>query len=145
MRVVSNRFPPPQAQYIVAANRLRDIEKGGCAMARFQVRSNQRDKQTDSERIGSVIKVVEGAISAALREKNSLGLRVRNALDLAAIAMGNESDEWLTREKKDTSRIEGYEQQFIAGQARLDELETQIEGLRAVNELLRARFPVLPG
>jgi hypothetical protein len=114
-------------------------------MARFQIRSNQRDKQTDSERIGSVIKVIDGAISAALHEKNSLSLRVRNALDLAAIAMGNESDEYLTREKKDTSRIEGYEQQFIGGQARLDELEMQIEGLRAVHELLRSRFPVLTG
>jgi len=114
-------------------------------MARFQVRSNERDKQADSERIGSVMKAIDGAISAALREKNSLGLRVRNALDLAAIAMGNDNDEYLTREQEDTSRIEGYEQQFIGGQARLDELETQIEGLRAVQELLRARFRVLTG
>jgi hypothetical protein len=112
-------------------------------MARFQVRSDQRDKQADSERIGSVIKVVDDAISAAQREKNSLGLRVRNALDLAAIAMGNDSDEYLTRESKDTNRIKEYEQQFIAGQARLDQLETQIEGLSAVQQLLREKFPAV--
>ena len=112
-------------------------------MASFQVRSNQRDKQADSERIGSVIKVVDDAIAAAQREKDSLGRRVRNARDLAAIAMGNDSDEYLTRENKDTTRIKEYEQQFIAGQARLDQLEKQIEGLSAVQNLLHAKFPVL--
>jgi hypothetical protein len=84
-------------------------------MARFQIRSNQRDKQTDSERIGSVIKVIDGAISAALHEKNSLSLRVRNALDLAAIAMGNESDEYLTREKKIQAGLKDTSSNLLAG------------------------------
>ena len=98
-------------------------------------------RQTDGFGANRFVDAVEGVISAAVHEKNALGLRVRNAIDLAAFAMGNESDEWLTREKKDTIRIEGYEQQFVGGQVRLDELERQIEGLRAIDELLRARFP----
>jgi hypothetical protein len=70
-----------------------------------------------------------------------LDLRVQNARDLAAIAAGNDSDEYLARELKDTRRIEGYEQQLIAGQKRVDELKAQIAGLNAVRVLFCARFP----
>ena len=110
-------------------------------MAIFQVRSSQRDKQTDQERVSSVVRAIDAAVASAEKEKTALNIRVKDAQDLAALAAGNNSDEYLTREPKDTSRIARYEQQLIAGHKRIEELNSHIENLSAVREVCRNRFP----
>jgi hypothetical protein len=110
-------------------------------MAIFQVRSSQRDKQTDQERVSSVVRAIDAAVESAEKEKSALNIRVKNAQDLAALAAGNDSDEYLTREPKDTRRIAGYEQQLIAGHKRIQELNGHIGNLCAVREVCRIRFP----
>ncbi len=110
-------------------------------MATFQVRSSQRDKQTDQERVSSIAKAIDAAIASAEKERSALRIRVKDAQDLAALAAGNESDEYLTRDAKDTRRIVGYEQQLVAGHKRIEALNTHISNLNAVREVCRARFP----
>lgn len=110
-------------------------------MAIFQVRSSQRDKQTDQERTNSIVKAVDAAIASAEKERAALGVRVKGAQDLAAFAAGNDSDEYLTRDPADSSRIAGYEQQLIAGRKRIEELNTHLADLNAVREVCLTRFP----
>jgi hypothetical protein len=112
-------------------------------MALFKVRSSQRDKQTDQERVSAVVTAIDAAIGSAEKERTALNLRVKDAQDLAGLAAGNEMDEYLTREAKDTRRIAGYEQQLIAGHKRIDELNTHIANLNAVRAVCSSRFAEL--
>jgi hypothetical protein len=112
-------------------------------MAIFRVRASERDTQTDQERVRGVLRAIDAAIGSAEKERNALGLRVKNAQDLAAMSVGNASDEYLTREPKDERSISAYEQQMIAGHKRVEELNTHIASLNAVRETCLARFPGL--
>ena len=63
-------------------------------MARdFQVRSAERDEQTDRERLRSVSRVIESAIASVQKEKGTLQTRVDTARDLAALC-GTAYDEY---------------------------------------------------
>ena len=110
-------------------------------MPEFQVRSAQRNQQTDRERVGSVLKALEAALASALSERTSLALRVKNAQDLAAFAAGNDSDEYLSRAPEDTKRLAAYEQQLIAGHARIVDLDAQIASLKAIRDACHSHFP----
>lgn len=107
----------------------------------FQVRSPQRDAETDRERLGSVVKAINAAVGSARGERDALRVRVSNARDLASFAVGTGSDEYLTREAKDKARIAEYEQQMTMGEKRITELDRQIEGLTALQELAGRFFP----
>jgi hypothetical protein len=50
-------------------------------------------------------------------------------------------DATLARDTKDKSRIEGYEQQMIIGEKRIQELDQQISSLTALRELSSRCFP----
>ena len=107
----------------------------------FQVRSPQRDAETDRERLGSVVDAINTAVGSARSEREALRARVNDARDLASFAVGTGSDEYLTREAKDTSRIAEYERQMSVGEKRIAELDRQIEGLTALQELAGRFFP----
>lgn len=107
----------------------------------FHFRSAQRDAQTDRERIGSVVEAIGRAVGSAQKERDALRVRVSAARDLASFAVGTGGDEYLTRETRDRSRIEEYEQQMTAGEKRIQELEQQIAGLTALQDLSRRCFP----
>ena len=109
-------------------------------MAVFQVRSSQRDRQTDKERVSAIADAIEAAIISAERERAALVIRVRDAQDLAAFTAGNNSDEYLTREPEEARMLAGYEKQLIAGHKRIEELNTHVASLNAVRELCRTRF-----
>lgn len=107
----------------------------------FQFRSAQRDAQTDQERIGSVVHAIDAAVTSALKERDALSDRVMAARDLASFAVGTGDDEYLTRDVKDKSRIEEYERQMTIGEKRIRELDQQIAGLVALQDLSRRHFP----
>lgn len=107
----------------------------------FRFRSVQRDAQTDQERIGSVVQAIDAAVNSALKEREALAARVGAARDLASFAVGTADDEYLTRETRDKSRIEKYEQQMIVGEKRLAELDQQIASLAALQDLSKRCFP----
>jgi leucyl aminopeptidase len=107
----------------------------------FRFRSVQRDAQTDQERIESVVQAIDAAVRSALKEREALAARVSAARDLASFAAGTAGDEYLTRETKDRSRIEAYEQQMIVGEKRLAELDQQIASLAALQDLSKRCYP----
>jgi hypothetical protein len=76
-------------------------------MPAFQLRSSRRDKQTDRERVRSVAKAIDAAMASAMKERAALALRVKNAQDFAAFAVGNDSHEYLSRDPEDTKRLAG--------------------------------------
>ena len=106
----------------------------------FQVRSAERDAQTDRERLGSISSVVEAAVGSVRRERDALRTRVDAARDLASFATGTGNDEYLTRDKKDEARIKEYERQMTAGEKRIQELEHQLGGLGALQETFHRYF-----
>ena len=110
-------------------------------MARaFKVRSAERDAQTDSERLGSVAVAVATAVEAILKERDALRARVDSARDQAALATGTDYDEYLTRDAKDAAKIKEYEQQMTSGEHRAQELEHQLAGLTAVQDVFSKHF-----
>ncbi|MBR1280354.1 hypothetical protein JQ624_37790 [Bradyrhizobium sp. AUGA SZCCT0283] len=110
-------------------------------MARtFKVRSAERDSQTDSERLGLISAAVEAAVASIRKERDALRARVDAARDQAAFATGTDYDEYLTRDPKDASRIKEYEQQMATGEKRTQELERQLDGLGAIQEIFSRYF-----
>jgi chromosome segregation ATPase len=110
-------------------------------MARaFKVRSAARDAETDSERLGSISAAIEAAIASIRKERDALRARVDAARDQAAFATGTDYDEYLTREAKDAARIKEYEQQMASGEQRTQELERQLGGLDAIQEIFNRHF-----
>ena len=109
----------------------------------YQFRSPQRDAETDQLRIGSVIQAIDAAVKAALNERDALRTRVRNARDLASLAVGTGDDEYLTRDPKDSSRLREYEKQMTVGEDRLRILDHQIGSLTLLRDLSRQCFPEL--
>ena len=107
----------------------------------FQVRSAQRDAQTDRARIGSVVQAINAAVGSAQKERDALRTRVSEARDLASFAVGTGNDEYLTREAKDKSRLKEYERQMTIGEQRIRELDHQIADLAALQDLSRRYFP----
>jgi hypothetical protein len=110
-------------------------------MARaFKVRSAERDAQTDSERLGSISAAVAAAVASIRRERDALRARVDAARDQAAFATGTDYDEYLTRDAKDAARIKEYEQQMASCEKRTQELERQLGGLDAIQEVFNRYF-----
>lgn len=110
-------------------------------MARaFNVRSAERDAQTDSERLGSISAAIDAAVAAISMERDALRARVDAARDQAAFATGTDYEEYLTRDAKDAARIKTYEQQMTSGEQRTQELERQLLGLSAIQEVFGRHF-----
>ena len=112
-------------------------------MARaFKVRSAERDAQTDSERLGSISAAIDAAVAAIQKERDALRARVDAARDQASFAAGTDYDEYLTRDARDAARIKEYEQQMTGGEQRTQELERQLTGLSAIQEVFSRHFAV---
>jgi hypothetical protein len=107
----------------------------------FRFRSLQRDAETDRIRIESVLRAIDNALEAAVREKDSLSLRVADARDLAGVLTGTANDEYLTRDSARASTIGQYEKQMQTGEERLRVLADQIAALMALRDISRGKFP----
>lgn len=92
----------------------------------FQVRSRQRDSETDKMRVAPIVESIDAAIASAQKERDSLESRVRDAGALASFAAGTADDEHLTRDAADEKILKEYERQMKNGEARIRELDQQI-------------------
>jgi hypothetical protein len=106
----------------------------------FQVRSRQRDAQTDRDRIGPIVRAIKTGVESSQKERDALRARLRETRDLASFAMGTGDDEYLTREIEDKRRIDEYERQMAMGEKRLTELDQQIASLIELQDLASRRF-----
>jgi hypothetical protein len=153
---VSNLVAPPPLPFL---SLLASDGKRACSAARasikecngleevlkkpFKVRSAERDHETDKHRTAPILAAIEEALSDATKELEALRIRVRDALAWASFAAGTGSDEYLSREPEDNRRIAEYEEQLIAGENRIRQLEGQIANLIELRDLSSARFPEL--
>jgi hypothetical protein len=112
--------------------------------ARFLTRSQGSDRRADLMRVTQVIEVVEQALNASKSERDGLGRRVSDALSVAAMLVGNGTDEYVEREIADVRRLREYEAEIANGQRRLDHLDYVIGQLECLKSEIMARLsPVL--
>jgi hypothetical protein len=106
----------------------------------FKVRSPERDARTDAERLGSLARSIGSTMEAVRAERNALKIRVGEARDRAALVAGTGADEYLARDGRDTAHLRAYEQEMMAGDLRVKELERQLEGLEQVSQAYERFF-----
>jgi len=107
----------------------------------FRARSPERDAETTSLRIGSVVTAIESALNAAEREQSGLSRRVDDVLARAAVTVGNGTDEYLERDAQDSSHQELFDAEIMNGQRRLKELASEISHFKFMKAAMLSRFP----
>jgi hypothetical protein len=107
----------------------------------FKTRSADRDLATDGATIGRVAEAIESALAALQAEQTGLSRRVEDAVAMASLAVGNESDEYVSREENKTDALRGYEDDMRRGRDRLRLLEQHVLNLRFLRAAFLTRFP----
>ena len=107
----------------------------------FKTRSPQRDLATDSETVGRVAEAIDSALAALQAEQSGLSRRVEDTVAMASLAVGTESDEYVSREESRTDALRGYEDEMRRGRDRLRTLEQHILNLRFLRAAFLTRFP----
>jgi hypothetical protein len=109
----------------------------------FKARSADRDAETDHARALSVFRSIESALEEAKAEHAGLKSRIDDVLARAAVTMGNDSDEYLTRDPKDNHYQNLLGTEIANGQRRLNELGVSIGHFQFLKIALITRFPNL--
>jgi hypothetical protein len=107
----------------------------------FKARSPERDSATDKARIMAILDSIKDALNEATAEHTGLKARIDDVLARAAVTVGNDSDEYLTREHQDTQYQNMLGLETAKGQHRLAELEASIGHYRFLKAALLSRFP----
>ncbi len=107
----------------------------------FKTRSPERDNATDNEIIGRVAEAIDNAMTALQSQQNGLSRRVEEAVTMASLAAGNESDEYVSREPEKETALRGYEDEMRRGRDRLRVLEQHLLNLRFLRAAFLTRFP----
>jgi hypothetical protein len=102
-----------------------------------------RNTETDRTRVASILRSIEDALESAKAEHEGLTLRINDVIARAAVTVGNDADEYLTREPEDNhfQNLLGIE--IANGQRRLDELAITIGHYKFLKTALITRFPDL--
>jgi hypothetical protein len=109
----------------------------------FKARSAGRDAETDHARAESIFRSIEEALEGAKAEHAGLTSRVNDVLARAAVTLGNDSDEYLTRDPEDNHLQNLLGTEIKNGQRRLNELGTTIGHFQFLKTALITRFPDL--
>jgi hypothetical protein len=109
----------------------------------FKARSPVRDAETDRARIASIASSIDAALGAAEAEQAGLSQRVADVLARAAVTLGNDSDEYVSRESLDSHHQDLFSTEIVSGERRLKELATNIGHLKFLKTVLASRFPDL--
>ena len=107
----------------------------------FKARAPSRDAETDRARVESILLAVETSLSAAEAEQSGLSRRVEDVLARAAVTIGNDSDEYLTREPLDRHHQDLFGTEISNGQRRLRELSLAISHFKFLKVAILSRFP----
>jgi hypothetical protein len=107
----------------------------------FKARSASRDNETDHARVASVFRSIEDALDGAKAEQAGLKSRIDDVLARAAVTLGNDSDEYLTRDPQDDHYQSLLNTEIANGQRRLNELELVIGHFKFLKTALLTRFP----
>jgi hypothetical protein len=115
--------------------------KGRLGGQGFRARSADRDAETDSSRVGSILEAIEDALRAAEQEQVGLSGRVEDVLARAAVTLGNDTDEYLEREALDSHHQDLFSAEISNGQRRLKELASTISHFKFLKAATLSRFP----
>jgi hypothetical protein len=107
----------------------------------FRARAPGRDAETDRSRVESILLAVETSLTATEAEQSGLTRRVEDVLARAAVTIGNDSDEYLTREPLDNHHQDLFDIEICNGQRRLRELALAISHFRFLKTVILSRFP----
>jgi hypothetical protein len=107
----------------------------------FKARSAGRDTETDQARAASVFRSIEDALDGAKAEQAGLKSRIDDVLARAAVTLGNDSDEYLTRDPEDNHYQNLLNTEIANGQRRLNELGVTIGHFQFLKTALITRFP----
>ena len=107
----------------------------------FKTRSPERDSATDKDSIGRVAEAIDGALAALQAEQAGLSKRVEDAVAMAALAVGTDSDDYAEREASRTDALRGYEDEMRRGRERLRILDQHVLNLRFLRAAFLTRFP----
>ena len=108
-----------------------------------RARSASRDAETDQARALSILRAIDSALEAAKVEQNGLSARIEDVLARAAVTIGNDSDEYLTREPQDSRHQDLMGHEIANGQRRLTDLEVTIAHFEFLRTAVLSRFPNL--
>jgi predicted nucleic acid-binding Zn-ribbon protein len=109
----------------------------------FRTRSPERDMETDLAVLKGVGDAIDKALASLQAEQEGMSKRLQDASERASMAVGNESDEYLTREPAKLEGLRMYEQEMERASARLKSLESHISNLRFVRATFYSRFDAL--
>ena len=107
----------------------------------FKTRSARRDTETDCARATSIFHSIEDALGKSKAEQAGLKSRIDDALARAAVTLGNDSDEYLTRDPEDTHYQNLLGTEIADGQRRLEALAVTITHFQFLKTALVTRFP----
>jgi hypothetical protein len=107
----------------------------------FKARSADRDTETDHARVASTLHAIEEALESAKAEQTGLKSRIDDVLARAAVTMGNDSDEYLTRDAEDNRYQDLLSTEIANGQRRLSELAVTVGHFQFLKTALLSRFP----
>jgi hypothetical protein len=107
----------------------------------FKARSAGRDAENDLSRVASIAQLVEQTLTEAQTERAGLVRRLDDVLARAAVPLGNDTDEYLTRDEGDNRLLHQFEVEIAKGQRRLEELTRNIAHFKFLRTALLTRFP----
>jgi hypothetical protein len=107
----------------------------------FRARSSSRDDQTDTANIRSIAIAIQRSLKAMEAEHTGLSNRMEDITLRASILVGNETDEYLSREKEETASLNRLDTELKNGGERLNVLQQNIAHLKFLRAALFSRFP----
>ena len=109
----------------------------------FKARSAGRDSETDRGRAASILRTIDDGLEEAEAELAGLTSRIEDVLARAAVTVGNDSDEYLTRDPQDSHYQNLLGTEIANGQRRMNELAMIIGHFQFLRTELITRFPDL--
>jgi hypothetical protein len=109
----------------------------------FKTRSTTRNSDNDYARAASILRSIEHELDEARAEHTGLTSRINDVLARAAVTLGDDSDEYLTRDSEDNHFQNLLGAEIVSGQRRLNELGATIGHFQFLKTALMTRFPDL--
>ena len=107
----------------------------------FKARSVARDAEADRSRLAPIAAAIDNALQSAEAEHGGLSRRIQEVETHAVMTVGNDVDEYLTREAIDSRVLDGFETEMVNGNRRLKELALTIGHFKFLRAALASRFP----
>jgi hypothetical protein len=116
---------------------------GYCAVVEgklFKARAAGRDAKIDRARLLPIQQSIEAALASAEAEHSGLSRRINDVVARIAVTLGNDSDEYISRDPRDNENQTLLDHQIIVENKRLGQLVEMISHLEFLQTVFRARF-----